>query len=466
MDLPTPKFSHSQYLFLTHEKSTMEGATRGFADSFSNDPFNRPLHNISTTTTTTTTSSSMEVRSDMLNFSAQRKKQEKKIEAPSTPGRPGFSFSVAKKGFPLKWDDAEKWLSNGSHESPAHPIKPSHSSSSASIEVARVSVQSHVFRQQMDEFAEKCRVSSNQKVPSFTDSVAFEFRQQQKKLNPTRGHSGASPSGDVFLKDKFTKEVESVYTQTKYSEPSKEGFMFKNSASQDASTKVVLDVQHRDIGTEMTPLGSSCPTPFKSLSPARHNTPTDRSGPLAMSDPSSNNSISSSDISQFQKCHLAKLQLGSQYNYSMVSNWSSRQEEEEEVSKSLRHFDNGFRMSYSETRTAALEEEEKTKCCLRHQREEAKIQAWVNLQNAKAEAQSRKLEVKIEKMRSNFEEKLMKRMTAVHRKAEEWRAAAQLQHSAQTKKSSDCKLLNSHPHFATHKSSCGCFPCHDSNLYL
>lgn len=34
-------------------------------------------------------------------------------------------------------------------------------------------------------------------------------------------------------------------------------------------------------------------------------------------------------------------------------------------------------------------------CNLRHryQREEAKIQAWVNLQNAKAEAQSRKLEV-------------------------------------------------------------------------
>jgi Remorin, C-terminal region len=29
----------------------------------------------------------------------------------------------------------------------------------------------------------------------------------------------------------------------------------------------------------------------------------------------------------------------------------------------------------------------------RYQREEAKIQAWVNLENAKAEAQSRKLEV-------------------------------------------------------------------------
>ncbi|XP_066333901.1 vegetative cell wall protein gp1-like [Miscanthus floridulus] len=31
-------------------------------------------------------------------------------------------------------------------------------------------------------------------------------------------------------------------------------------------------------------------------------------------------------------------------------------------------------------------------CCIRYQREEAKIQAWINLESAKAEAQSRKLE--------------------------------------------------------------------------
>jgi hypothetical protein len=31
---------------------------------------------------------------------------------------------------------------------------------------------------------------------------------------------------------------------------------------------------------------------------------------------------------------------------------------------------------------------------IRYQREEAKIQAWINLESAKAEAQSRKLEVK------------------------------------------------------------------------
>lgn len=35
----------------------------------------------------------------------------------------------------------------------------------------------------------------------------------------------------------------------------------------------------------------------------------------------------------------------------------------------------------------------KSRFCCRYQREEAKIKAWVNLQDAKAEAQSRKLEV-------------------------------------------------------------------------
>ncbi|KAF2323678.1 hypothetical protein GH714_036586 [Hevea brasiliensis] len=183
----------------------------------------------------------------------------------------------------------------------------------------------------------------------------------------------------------------------------------------------------------MTPLGSSttsrCHTPFKSSSPARHNTPANRSGPLPLGNSSSTNS--SIDISQLQACHLAKLQLGSQYD-SVTSNWSSREEEEEEISKSLRHFETGItcRSSVSDSRSAAWEEEEKTKCCLRYQREEAKIQAWLNLQTAKAEAQSRKLEVKIQKMRSNLEEKLMKRMALVHRKAEEWRAAARQQHSS------------------------------------
>ncbi|KAF2300893.1 hypothetical protein GH714_018062 [Hevea brasiliensis] len=133
------------------------------------------------------------------------------------------------------------------------------------------------------------------------------------------------------------------------------------------------------------------PHPIKNSSPARHNTPANKSGPLPSGNSSGTNS--SINISQLQACHLAKLQHGSQYD-SVTTNWSSREEEEEEISKSLRHFETGItgRRSVSDSRAAPWEEEEKTKCCLRYQREEAKIQAWLNLQTAKAEAQSRKLE--------------------------------------------------------------------------
>lgn len=66
-------------------------------------------------------------------------------------------------------------------------------------------------------------------------------------------------------------------------------------------------------------------------------------------------------------------------------------------------------------------------------------------------------------MRSNLEEKLMKRMAFVHRRAEEWRAAARQQHAEQTQKASAQaqKIINRNDtHISVH-SSCGCFPCNN-----
>ncbi|GLT46187.1 hypothetical protein SLA2020_199610 [Shorea laevis] len=382
--------------------------------------------------------------------------QRRVAEAPSTPGRPVFSFSggsLARKSIPSKWDNAEKWLINSSgHDSPAHTIKPPESSK---------------MTKQMTFFAEKSRVIE-QEVPKLVSSI--QGCVSLNHHNSARGHFDAvSASSDVLLKDKFTDEVGPVFPNLRHLEPSKEGFLFRNSACEtmkDAGTEVVHEVKHRDFGTEMTPLGSSttsrCHTPFKSPSPARHNTPANRSGPLV----SGNSNISNAtiDIAQLQEFHLAKLQLRTQCD-SIASNWSSREEEEEEISKSLRHFETGtaIRKSISDSRAAAWEEEEKTKCCLRYQREEAKIQAWVNLQSAKAEAQSRKLEMKIQKMRSNFEEKLMKRMAIVHRKAEEWRATALQQHAEQIQRAADqAQKMNRPNSQISDHGLCGCFPCNNS----
>ncbi|XAR49831.1 hypothetical protein NMG60_11003985 [Bertholletia excelsa] len=381
------------------------------------------------------------------------------IEAPSTPGRPVFGFSTAnlsRKSFPSKWDDAQKWLNSSSscNESPAHHIglKP--------LQSLRVSKQCEVFKPQTEIFADKSRVIEDKVSNGSVDS----------QLPISAGaFNGVSAQADVLLKDKFTNEVDTIVPKYRCSEPMKEGFLFGNlpeNSMIDAATEVVHEVKHRDIGTEMTPLGSSttsrCHTPFKSSSPARHNTPASRSGPLALV-----NSDPTIDIGQLQECHLAKLHTGTQFD-SVVSTWSSREEEEEDISKSLRHFEigNECRKSVSESRACTWEEEERNKCCLRYQREEAKIQAWVNLQSAKAEAQSRKLEVKIQRMRADLEEKLMKRMAVVHRKAEEWRAAAQLQHKEQMQRATKQaqKILNRNSSNFSGHTSCGCFPCNNHHL--
>lgn len=72
-------------------------------------------------------------------------------------------------------------------------------------------------------------------------------------------------------------------------------------------------------------------------------------------------------------------------------------------------------------------------------------------------------------MRSNLEKKLMKKMGVVHRKAEERRAAALLQHSEQIHKAAKQaqKILASprNSHFSSHTTSCGCFPCNNHHLY-
>ncbi|XP_057770583.1 uncharacterized protein LOC130990375 [Salvia miltiorrhiza] len=380
------------------------------------------------------------------------------LEAPPTPGRPVFSFSnanFARKSFPSKWDDAEKWILGGSscNDSPA---------SNHGLFKSMYSRQCSGYKPHLGEiYAEKSRITEEKVSKVISTFQGLDHHHHHSRGGDVNGVA-LSATEDVHLKDKFPNELNPII-------PMQEGFLFGNTfkKSMSEATEMAQEVKHRDIGTEMTPLGSSttsrCPTPFKSTSPARHTTPANRSGPLAPA------SADTMDITQLQECHLAKLHLGTQFD-SVTSNWSSREEEEEDVSKSLRHFEmsSECRKSVSESRSAGWQEEEKTKSCLRYQREEAKIQAWVNLQSAKAEAESRKLEVKVQKMRANLEEKLMKRMADVHRKAEEWRAEAQFQHSEQVRRVGQQaqkvmnrrKSNNSSSRFSGHKS-CGCFPCNN-----
>uniref|UniRef100_A0A0D9XU70 Remorin C-terminal domain-containing protein n=1 Tax=Leersia perrieri TaxID=77586 RepID=A0A0D9XU70_9ORYZ len=390
------------------------------------------IHSYNHETSTASSSSSSSA-------SAQRRRAEQQV--PATPGRPLMFFNSsspahhhqllvsARRSVPSKWEDAEKWLRQASSET-GHHGKGSKLQNGGGQEEKKVSVR--------------------RSVDAEVSALAFY----------------TAPAAEVFLKDKFTDNVE----------PSKESFVFttKNTAVAAAAAGGGGELDHRrDIGTEMTPLGSSttsrCHTPIKSTSPARHNTPASRSGPLVPY-----NAGGGQDISDLADCHLAKLELGEKFD-AMLINWSSKEEEEEEVSKSLRHFEATVAVDKRGGGAADCrwEDDDRAKSCIRYQREEAKIQAWINLESAKAEAQSRKLEVKIQKMRSNLEEKLMRRMTTVHRRAEEWRATAQAQHLQQLKRAAEqvrrAKATSHHHHHHHHlagnNASCGCFPCNgNSNI--
>ncbi|KAG1334400.1 hypothetical protein COCNU_03G005190 [Cocos nucifera] len=427
------------------------------ADPFGGDSFPDPLCKLNLKETSdfvrafpVATKSGKENRGH-IEASAQRSEgngsyaQKREFEAPSTPGRPVFGFSGGRKSIPSKWDEAEKWLISTSscHQSLPHATKPS--------DPSKFSGQFDCFHQKDDAFGGKPWIP--QEVPN-PPVASFDGLLEQS----LRFH-GVLPGG--LMKDKFTNNLEPTFPIFRYSDPTKEGFLLKSPFSvpiKDAKTDMATGVRHRDVGTEMTPTGSlatsRCHTPFKRSSPARHNTPADRSGPLV----SPRTSI---DISKLKDYHFAKLEFGAHFNSAV---WSSREEEEDEMSKSLRDDElGGGRKSFAESRTSAWEDEERAKICIRYQREEAKIQAWINLESAKAEAQSRKLEVKIQKMRSDLEEKLMKRMAIVQRRAEKWRAAAQQQHSQQLLKAREQAqgMKSQFNSYLSDHAPCGCFPCNN-----
>ncbi|PWA84832.1 Remorin, C-terminal [Artemisia annua] len=425
--------------YLLHSNSLEEKSNNLYEDGFGDSLSKLKLKETSTSTSTT----------DFVKLFPMAKTNVA-VEAPPTPGRPIFSFSVgSRKNIPSKWDDAQKWLISGP-DSPAHHhnLVSKHSSNGSHGHVVKPQQLEHHGKTTTEE-EKVCKAISVIQVPT------------NVPLNQNQDSSDV-----VLLKDKFTNEEQNNISRFKCLVPIKQGFLF--TSMKDASTEVVHEVKKIDMGTNTTPHGSSnalqCPTLFQSVSPPRHNTPASMSGPLALM-----NSGSSFDIAELQECHFAKLQLEPPFNsVDNACNWSSREEEEEDVSKSLRHFEmnNECPKSVLEPKVCAWQEEEKTKSQLRYQREEAKIEAWVNLQKAKAEAQSRKLEVKIQKMRFKFEEKMMKSMAKVHRKAEELRAAAQYEHNMELRKatlpSKKTKDLRESMHFSGRVGSCGCFPCNST----
>lgn len=149
-------------------------------------------------------------RNGYVDISAQRRReagvnsitamQRRSMEAPSTPGRPVFSFSSsdpARKSFPSKWDDAQKWLINGTnscHESSALVIKPA--------EFSKMPKQCVVFKQQMEVIAEKSRVTEekvSEVVSSFQGSLSLEDHHGDTPFHGVSGSTDFLLKGQVLI---------------------------------------------------------------------------------------------------------------------------------------------------------------------------------------------------------------------------------------------------------------------------
>ncbi|KAG0604313.1 hypothetical protein M758_10G161600 [Ceratodon purpureus] len=166
---------------------------------------------------------------------------------------------------------------------------------------------------------------------------------------------------------------------------------------------------------------SSCTTPTFSASPARHNTPAACSGRR----PASLGSFARAGLLELQTWHLEKLKLCKLSSDDKNMAWSTREEEDMECSVSLRDHDSGvLEKGCLDDQAASWEGAEQTKLNERYDEEDARIDAWEELQTSRAEAEMQKTEMKIEKMRARALEKMTNRIALARKKAKEMRAAA------------------------------------------
>ncbi|KAI5079383.1 hypothetical protein GOP47_0004862 [Adiantum capillus-veneris] len=236
-------------------------------------------------------------------------------------------------------------------------------------------------------------------------------------------------------------------------------------------------VSLREVGTQMSSVDGSGSisrftskngSPQKILSPARHNTPA-RGRSLGGSASSSGNVRRNTkqfiNLEELVECHRAKLELqalseGDRINsfHRTTSNWSSREVEEADLSRSLRHstpeLENSSSTGFSHqwpTQSYSWNKDDNARLA-RLQVKEAQIQAWEDKKKSKADAKLKRLEENLAKKRSQTTTRVMESLAAAQRKAEEMRATIYAQQRRPIKKGHQFR-----PRSLSPISRCTCF---------
>ncbi|KAL0701100.1 hypothetical protein Bca4012_057222 [Brassica carinata] len=295
---------------------------------------------------------------------------------PATPeissgnGNTGFEFqkgtnrtpnhhhrSTIGKPAPSKWDDAQKWLSGvgfarggekNHHNS--RNCKPRNSNADDLRLIASASQREREGEDQYVEYDEE-------------DGGAGRPEVETKNVD-----CGEPPGGSAWRKESSINP-----------------------------TAVMRSVCVRDMGTEMTPIGSQ--EPSRTGTPVRATTPVGRSPVTSPVRASHGVEAVRTETVVTEANNNEKIRFG-------VNN-------------------NDKAMNAMEARAVAWDEAERAKFMARYKREEVKIQAWENHEKRKAEMEMKKMEAKAERMKARAEEKLANKLAATKRIAEERRASAE-----------------------------------------
>lgn len=270
---------------------------------------------------------------------------------------PNHHRSAMGKPMPSKWDDAQKWLSG----------------------VGLTRERSHYSK------------SSSKPRNSNADDrrLIASASQREREADEDYGDGDDGPMGrpEVETKNVDSEESSSVWR------------INKKPPENIPATAVIRSVCVRDMGTEMTPIGSQ--EPSRTATPVRNTTPVARS-PV------------SSPVRALHGGEAAPVtERKTQVN---INGSGENNNVADEVGKTTNAL---------EARAVAWDEAERAKYTARYKREEVKIQAWENHQKRKAEMEMKKMEVKAERMKARAEEKLANKLAATRRIAEERRANAE-----------------------------------------
>ncbi|KAF8100052.1 hypothetical protein N665_0232s0024 [Sinapis alba] len=273
---------------------------------------------------------------------------------------PNHHRSTMGKPAPSKWDDAQKWLSGvglsrgggggGEKNHHSRSCKPRNSNAD---DLRLIASASQREREGEDQYVE------------YDDGDAAAGRPEVETKNVDCGETG----GSVWRKESINP------------------------------TAVIRSVCVRDMGTEMTPIGSQ--EPSRTATPVRATTPVGRS-PVT----SPVRSRMATEVATVTETRSVACNNNENIGLGVNSN-------------------NTKAMNAMEARAMAWDEAERAKFMARYKREEVKIQAWENHEKRKAEMEMKKMEVKAERMKARAEEKLANKLAATKRIAEERRANAE-----------------------------------------